>query len=146
MIRLIVEKTRRLNESIYNPYDGIFWVINNDLISFQEQVDTYGKLSTTFEHKDIWNEIKSKYLVNDKEVSYDYFPRGRVMVNPVYDSNNKFSHYECYIYIDDCINNDEIIQEIIYNFRLNGNNCDIKYVGSDGGITSNHYTCNRCKR
>lgn len=144
MIKLIVEKTRRLNESIYNPYEGIFWIINNDLICFQEQVDTTGKWSTDLEHKNIWHEIKNKYLVNSKEVSFDYFPRGRVMVNPIY-KDNKFIHYDCYIYIDNCINKEDIVSDIIYNFRLNGQNCIIKYIGSDGGITSNHYTCHNCK-
>ncbi len=144
MIRLISQRKRRLNESIYNPYEGIFWFIDENLISFQEQVDSTGKWSTTFEHKDIWNEIKHKYLVDNNVVSFDYFPRGRVMVNPIF-KNSVFDHYDCYIYIDDCINTEDIIQEIIYDFRLNNEHCIIKYIGSDGGITSNHYKCNNCK-
>lgn len=66
------------------------------------------------------------------------------MVNPVYD-NGTLSGYKVYIYIDNCINNEEIIDEILYDFRLKGDNCELVYCGADGGITSNHYQCHNCK-
>ena len=143
MIKLIVERRKRINESIDSPCEGIFWVINGNIHAFTEQVDTSGMLSTNFEHKDIWNEIKHRYQVDGKDVPFDYYSRGRVMVNPIY-INGKFDHYEAYIYIDDCINDDDTLSDIKYEFRLN-KNCIIKYIGSDGGVTSNHYRCHNCR-
>jgi hypothetical protein len=40
--------------------------------------------------------------------------------------------------------NPEILNDIIHEFRLN-RNCDIKYIGSEGGVESNHYRCHNCK-
>ena len=138
-----MSRKKRLNESLDCPCEGIFWVIGDELIAFTEQTDTLGKHSTTLEHRKIWSEIWSKYTLDGKPVLFDYFPRGRVMVNPVY-KDDKFDHYNAYIYIDDCINDDEIISDLIYTFRLN-KNCDIKYIGSEGGVESDHYRCHLCK-
>lgn len=141
-MKLFIERRRRMNESIDAPCEGIFWFINNELVAFTEQVDTSGRWSTDLEHSRIWNMISERYKVNGHSVPYNYFPRGRVMVNPKY-INGVFSHYEAFIYIDDCINSPECLEDIYYEFRLN-KNCKIKYTGSDGGITSNHYTCHNC--
>lgn len=141
-MKLFIERKRRMNESIDAPCEGIFWFINNELVAFTEQVDTSGKWSTDLEHSHIWNMIPERYKVNGHSVPYDYFPRGRVMVNPNH-INGVFDHYDVFIYIDDCINSTEYLKDIYYEFRLN-KNCKIKYTGSDGGITSNHYTCHNC--
>lgn len=139
---------RRLSikESVLNmPAEGIFWIINNEFVAFDNPVTTDNTSFTTIEHKKIWHEISSRYKVNDHIVDYNYFPRGRVMVNAIKDINGKFTHYEAYIYIDKCINNEETLENVIYTFRLNKSNCKIKYIGTDGGITDNHYTCHFCK-
>jgi hypothetical protein len=144
MIKLYVERRKRLSESLDAPCEGIFWIIDNELIAYTDQVDTSGKLSTTLEHRKIWNEIKDKYTDDEMQlVPYDYYPRGRVMVNPIY-KDGKFDHYNAYIYMDECIKTYENITDIIYEFRLK-NNCDIKYVGSSGGVESGHYVCHNCK-
>ncbi len=135
----------RIKESLELPSEGIFWVIDNRLVAFDDLVDTSGRYFDNVEHIKIWNEIKHMYKVDGREVEYNYFPRGRVMVNAVRDNDGTFLHFDVYIYIDNCINNDDIIDEIKYTFRLNKPNCDIKYVGADGGITSNHYTCHNCR-
>ena len=135
----------RIKESLELPSEGIFWVIDNRLVAFNDPVDTSGKYFDNVEHIKIWNEIKHMYKVDGREVEYNYFPRGRVMVNAVRDNDGTFLHFDVYIYIDNCINNNDIIDEIKYTFRLNKPNCDIKYVGTDGGITSNHYTCHNCR-
>ena len=135
----------RIKESLELPSEGIFWVIDNRLVAFDDPVDTSGRYFDNIEHIKIWNEIKHMYKVDGKEVEYNYFPRGRVMVNAVRDNDGTFLHYDVYIYIDNCINNDDVIDEIKYTFRLNKPNCDIKYVDADGGITSNHYTCHNCR-
>lgn len=142
---IIIERKRRMNESLDAPCEGVFWFVNGDICAFSEQCDTSGRYSTNLEHKEIWEELKNmkKYMVDGTVVPYTYFPRGRVMVNPKY-VDGVFNHYDVFIYVDDCCNNEECLSEIIYEFRLN-KNCEIKYVGSDGGITSNHYTCRNCR-
>ena len=135
MIRLIVEKTNIL-EGYGKPCEGIFWVIDGSLITYMDPVG----FNTTLDHKKVWETIQNKY----GKVSFDFYPRGRVMVNEIR-HNDSLEGYTAFIYIDDCINNDEIIDEVKYEFRLTGENCKIAYIGSDGGITSNHYKCHNCK-
>ena len=140
----------RKNETSDTPYEGIFWLItnnNNDrgYVVYAEQVDTSGKWSTTLEHIKIWEDIKNEFTVDeDIVVDYDYFPRGRIMINPIYE-NNKFQHYDVYIYLDKCINNIFNIQVICRLFNIKERYCNIKYIGADGGITSNHYTYHDCR-
>lgn len=141
----IVSRELRIKESIFAPCEGIFWIINNNLIASMEQTDTTGNRSTTLEHSKIWDVIKNNYVVNGNVVRYDYFPRGRVMVNPKY-KDGIFTHYDIFIYIDDCINRDDIVSDIKYEFCLTGENCNIRYIGADGGITENHYKCHDCRQ
>lgn len=132
-------KLNNIVENLDCPCEGIFWVINNELIAFKDRVDITGRFSTDLQHRKIWPEIKYKY----GDFDFDYFPRGRIMVNAV-TKENTFDHYDAYIYIDDCINNEKMISDLIYEYNLN-KNCVIKYVGSLGGITEDHYKCNNCK-
>lgn len=134
MIRLILEK-RHINEGYGKPCEGIFWVIGNKMIAYTDPVG----FDTDLEHVKMWKEIKHSY----GDVPFDYYPRGRVMVNEVRNSDGTLKNYKAFIYIDDCINNAEIINDVKYYFLLNG--CDIAYIGSDGGVTSNHYKCHNCK-
>lgn len=136
MIRLIVEK-RNIREAYGKPCEGIFWIINGDLISYVNPVG----FNSSLEHKKIWNEIKLQY----GNVPFDYYPHGRVMTNEIRDVEGTLIGYNSFIYIDDCINSEDIIEEIKYRFCLTGDNCKISYIGSDGGVTSNHYKCNNCK-
>ncbi len=136
MIRLIVEK-RNIREGYGKPCEGIFWIIDGDLISYVNPVG----FNSALDHRRIWNEIKSSY----KNVPFDYYPRGRVMTNEVKNSDGTLIGYKSFIYIDDCINTDDIIDEIKYRFCLIGDKCNIAYIGSDGGVTSNHYKCHNCK-
>jgi hypothetical protein len=135
----MIKLKNKIDESLDCPYEGIFWVINNNFIEFKDKVDITGRFSTDLQHRKIWPEIKNKY----GDFDFDYFPRGRVMVN-VINKNETFDDYNVYIYIDNCINNESVINEIVYEFNLR-NNCDIKYIGSEGGITEDHYTCHNCK-
>ena len=144
-LKIITERKYRTNESLDAPCEGIFWIIDDKLIAFTEQTDTTGKWSTDLEHTKIWKEIKFKYKVDGREVKYNYYPRGRVVVNPIRDSGGEFKNYDVYIYIDKCINNTEILNDIKYEYRLNNSKCKIKYIGSEGGITSDHYTCHNCR-
>jgi hypothetical protein len=141
MREIKIKKTRYEHFDI--PYEGIFWIFDNRIIIYAEQVDISGRLSTTFNHVDIWNEIGFRYPIDNTIVPYHYYPRGRIMVNPIYE-NELFDHYDAYIYLDDCINNTKTIESLIYEFRLN-KNCEIRYIGYDGGIESDHYKCHMCK-
>ena len=134
MIRLITEKNH-ISESYGKPCEGIFWFINNKLISYMDPVD----YNTKLDHKIVWKSIRNQY----DNVAFDYYPRGRVMVNEVRNSDGTLIKYKAYIYIDNCINTEEIIDNIKYQFSLD--KCEIMYVGSDGGVTSNHYKCHNCK-
>ena len=139
MIRLIVEK-HNIRESYGVPCEGIFWLINNDLIVYTDPVNRYST-QNIFDHKRVWESIKEKY----GNVVFNYYPRGRVMVNPVTDNTGTLTGYKAYIYLDNCINTEEVLNELRYEFRLTSENCEVVYHGSDGGITSNHYTCHNCK-
>ena len=127
------------------PYEGIFWLINDDLYAFADQVDKSGRFSTTLTHKDMWRTVQDTCFLA-KDVDYVYFPRGRVSIIPreikVNDSDYKIILYDSFIYLDKCINNNEIIDIIKHEFYLYGTEC--KYIGCDGGITEDHYCCNCC--
>ena len=69
----------RLSESINIPFEGIFWVIDDELIALKDSVNPNNPYDCTdLLHRDSWKYIKDKYTVNSKTVNYDYFPRGRV--------------------------------------------------------------------
>lgn len=133
MVRLILEK-RHVKESVGKPCEGIFWLIGNKMVAYTDPVG----FNTDLEHSKMWKEIKHSY----GNVPFDYYPRGRVMVNEVRNSDGILKKYKAFIYIDDCINNAEIIDDVKYYFSLN--DCDIAYIGSDGGVTSNQYKCHNC--
>lgn len=134
MIHIITEK-RYVKESYNLPCEGIFWFIDNKLISYMDPVG----FNTTLDHKKVWQTIRLQH----DDVSFDYYPRGRVIVNKCEDYLGTTIGYKAYIYIDNCINNEEIIDIVKHQFNLG--KCQIVYIGSDGGITSNHYRCNNCK-
>ena len=137
MIRLITEK-RNIKEGYGKPCEGIFWIIDNQLITYMDPVG----FNNNLDHKKVWTSIKHQY----GNVPFDYYPRGRVMVNEIRDSDGVLQKYRAFIYIDDCINSEEVIDEIRHRFDLDRTHCEIVYIGSDGGITSNHYQCHNCRR
>ena len=131
-----------INESSLDmPCEGIFWFIDNTLILFKCATNMY---VNEYKHTEAWKFIRDTYKVNNQLVDYNYYPRGRVVVNLIKD-NDKFTYYDVYIHIDDCINNDDIVEEVMYEFRLNEPNCNLRYVGAYGEVTSNHYTCHNCR-
>lgn len=104
-----------LKENRNYPCEGYFWIINDEVIGITTEVPQYnydyslnGKT-----HKETWKQISKDYLVNGHEVEWDYFPRGRVMVDPNYDLDDKFDNYSCIVFLDKCINTKESKQMII---------------------------------
>ena len=126
-----------------------FWIINDKVIGITNEVPHYnynyslnGKT-----HKNSWCNFSKDYLVNGKEVAWDYFPRGRIMIDPNYDlTTNKFTEYSCIAFLDKCINNQHYKDLIIdyYNLDLP----TIPHImwtmlGERAGI--DHYTCHNCR-
>ena len=138
-----------LNENRNYPYEGYFWIIDNNVVGVTSEVPHYnynynlnGKT-----HKNTWNNLKDTYLVDDHCVDWDYFPRGRIMVDPNYDTDGKFTDYSCMIFLDKCINND-FCKELIVNY-YNLNVPTIPHIiwtmlGERAGI--DHYQCHSCKK
>ena len=142
---MIILSEKKLKESIQVPCEGIFWFIDNELICLKDPInprDPY--FMTDLLHKESWRYLKSKYLVNGKEVAYDYFPRGRVEVLTILDHNGNFDKYEANIYIDRCIDKKDIRNEIEQEYRLYLPKVDVHYNGQLF-IDGSHYTFHNCK-
>ena len=140
---MIIKETVKLNESINCPYQGIFWVIDNEFICFEDKVDIRDFHDTDLLHIEVWKHIRTQYKVNGKTVSYNYFPRGRVMVLPIFEYG-KFSYYDCTVYLDKCIDTDKIRDFIEDRFNLYLDSCKVSYEGQLG-LDGSHYTCHNCR-
>ena len=137
-----------LKESLVYPYEGYFWIIDNKVIGITSEVPQYnydyslnGKT-----HKNTWHIFENDYLVDGKTVEWDYFPRGRIMVDPNYDLDNKFTDYSCIVFLDKCINNNECKKLITdyYNLDLPTiPHITWMMLGERAGI--DHYQCHNCK-
>lgn len=138
----------QLREKLNYPYEGYFWIINDKVVGITAEVPQYnydynlnGKT-----HQNTWNSFKADYLVNGKEVEWDYFPRGRIMIDPNYDLNDRFTDYSCMVFLDKCINNAHC-KELIINYY----NLDLPTIphinwtmlGERAGI--DHYQCYNCR-
>ena len=142
---MIILSEKRLKESIQVPCEGIFWFIDNELICLKDPInprDPY--FMTDLLHKESWRYLKSKYLVNGKEVAYDYFPRGRVEVLTILDHDGNLDRYDANIYIDRCINRQDIRDEVVQEYRLYLPKVEVHYSGQLF-IDGSHYTCHNCR-
>ena len=135
-----------IDENLQIPCEGIFWVINDELISFADQVDPKDPFNCTdLTHRETWRYIKDKYTINNNTVDYDYFPRGRVETLVIQNDDGSLDYYEASIYLDRCISNMEIVEKIVEDFRLYLSNVRIKVEGQLF-IDGSHYTCHMCDR
>ena len=98
-------------------------------------------------HENTWKIFSKDYLVDGKEVEWDYFPRGRVMVDPNYGLDDKFVDYSCMIFLDKCINNAECksLIEDYYNLQL-PSIPHINYMMLSERAGIDHYQCHNCKK
>lgn len=140
---MIIRETVRLNESVNCPYQGIFWYIDDELICFMDKVNHRDFHDTDLLHIEVWKQIKNQYKVNGKIVPYDYFPRGRVMILPIF-NDGKFDYYDVSVYIDKCIDNEEIVEYIEDRFNLYLPTCKVTYEGQLS-IDGSHYCCHNCR-
>lgn len=139
----------RLLESTNFPSEGFFWIINDKVVGLSSEVPTsnYQYELDGKTHQNTWRLFQKDYLVNGHEVPYDYYPRGRIMIDPHYDLiTNKFTEYSCIVFLDKCINNDKYKRIVTdyYNLDLK----TIPYIswvmlGERAGI--DHYTCHMCR-
>ena len=139
-----------LNENRNYPYEGYFWIINNEVVGITSEVPHYnydynlnGKT-----HQNTWSKFSKYYLdIDGKELPWDYFPRGRIIIDPNYDFDNKFEDYSCMVFLDKCINNNIYKQMIIdyYNLDLPTiPHINWTILSERAGI--DHYQCHNCKQ
>lgn len=132
------------------PYEGFFWIIDGDVVGIASEVPhyNYDYSLNGRTHENSWKIFSEDYLVSDEEVSFDYFPRGRIMIDPNYDlTTEKFTDYSCIVFLDKCINNVECKRKIVEYYKLD--NSDIHNImwtmlGERAGI--DHYTCHNCRK
>jgi hypothetical protein len=138
-----------LKEAASLPYEGYFWIIDDKVVGIASEVPhynyTYSLNGKT--HRNTWSKFSEDYLIKGKKVEWDYFPRGRVMVDPEYDLDGKFEEYSCIVFLDKCLNNEHYKQMITDYYSL-----DLKTIhrvkwsmlGERAGI--DHYTCHNCRK
>lgn len=93
--------------------------------------------------KNFGKKIKSNY----DNLEFDYYPRGRIMVDPEYNLNNEFEGFSCMIFIDPCLNNRVDKDRILEYYNLNiPTVTHVMWMGNlkeRAGI--NHYSCHKCR-
>lgn len=134
-----------IKESLQVPCEGIFWVIDGQLVALKDEVNPRDPMQMTdLLHKDSWNSLKDNYKVNGKTVPYDYFPRGRVETLVILNTDNSLHHYEASVYMDRCLGGIELRNMIEDEFRLYLPNVSVSYCGQLF-IDGSHYTCYNCR-
>lgn len=133
-----------IKESINLPYEGYFWIIDNQILGTTSEVPKYGyEYVQSKTHEQTWNKLKPEGC--DK--SFNYYPRGRVMVDPEYE-NDKFKGFTSMIFLDPCIDNQECKDMIIDYYNLDvPTMLHITWMGNlKGRAGINHYTCHNCSK
>jgi hypothetical protein len=108
--------------------EGLFWIIcsmTEDEINWSEEWELYHIFakSDSISHKDAWAQIAQRDKKRFRQVNYNYYPRGRVVVR-----NSKAT-----IYLNQHIVTDEVIAKINEIFNI----AEPK-IHAEGG---RHYEC-----
>ena len=130
---------RYIHCGIQTPREGIFWVINNELITFADDIENKFNLTISpidLVHTEVWKHIQNNYKVDDHIVPFDYYPRGRVVLS---NSKNKWI---AEVYIDKCVDTKYWWDKIIEAFNLY--NCELTNNGTSG-FGNSIYRCNNCR-
>ena len=138
-----------IKENINYPKEGYFWIVDNKVIGITAEVPhyDYGYELNGKTHKNSWGKFSPDYLVNGKEVEWDYYPRGRVMVDPEYDLDGKFTEYSALVFLDKCINN-TFCKNLItdyYNLQL-PTIPHISWMMLNERAGIEHYSCHNCRK
>ena len=139
----------KLEESLVYPSEGFFWIIDNKVVGISEEVPTYGydyRLNGRT-HKNTWNLFMNDYLVDGHTVDFDYFPRGRIMIDPNYSlADDKFTDYSCMVFLDRCINNNDCKRLIVDYYNLEISTIPhINWIMLSERAGIDHYTCHNCR-
>ena len=133
----------KLVEESQLPLEGFFWIIEDEVVGYTEQVNKYGyELKQSKTHEELWDSIKP----NGCDKGFDYYPRGRVMVDQNYDSDGKFTHFSAMVFLDPCINNKRDKVTDYYNLSQIEKRHNIFWMVNlkeRSGI--NHYSCFMCR-
>ena len=132
------------------PSEGFFWIIYDEVVGISSIVPKYDYSYPINgqTHENSWSKYSKFYLdLDGNELSWDYFPRGRIMIDPNYDLTGNFEDYSCMIFLDRCINN-PIHKQLISDY-YNLNIPEIPHIhwtmlGERAGI--DHYQCHNCKK
>lgn len=123
-MKRIVNSTQPISGMAKECSQGVFWVIDDELLSFPfGSVTTYdgiAKSGDTYNHKRLWPDIKPPKC----NKPYNYYPRGRVDIN---------SRGEATVYMSPDID-ESILSQVKIEFGIRG---DIQ-VCKD---YSEHYKC-----
>lgn len=127
-----------INESA-EPMEGYFWYIDSKIVGYAEAVPRYGyEVKQSKTHEATWNQ----YRTDDN--AFDYYPRGRVMTDPNL-IDNKFAFYSSYVFLDPCIDNKEVREQIKDYYKLDL----VQEVSWFGNLKQragmDHYTCHQCR-
>lgn len=131
---VIVRSDAKLAVKVVNesrvPMVATFWYIDGELwgdeISYRDG-DLYGYfIQAPSDHIDFWDTLK---ILLNKNVEYDYYPRGRVMMN------TKIKKFV--VVGDPCLMTDSIKEKIIDYYNL---------PKSTIFDTDEHYTCHNCRK
>lgn len=136
-----------LTESKNIPSEGIFWIVENEIIGISEEVPQlnyeYGLKGVT--HENIWHQFSNEYKVNGYKVPFNYFPRGRIMVDPNL-GNGKFINYSVLIFLDKCVDTQYYREMIVRYYNLDLKSCGIPmWLSLKERTGINHYTCHNCE-
>lgn len=139
---------KMLNENRNLPQEGLFWMINDEIVGITAEVPTkdYHYELEGKTHKNSWHLFSQNYLVDGKEVEWDYFPRGRVLVDHLPTVSDVFTGFIATIYNDKCLNNEMAKQKILEYFNLELPTVKIVSWQDANKIAGiEHYSCHNCR-
>lgn len=113
---------------------GIFFVVSDSIVTdkISRELATRNELFAEYgEHYNFWLQLipSSKSEFSFKSHAYDYYPRGRVVLDI---QSNKYS-----LFIDRCIRTSSV-HEIVDMFGLSSEQIQIRY--------DEHYQCHSCNK
>ena len=131
------------------PDEGLFWIIDGGVKGISSTVPPYDYCCELkgITHTNGWKEFRPDFPVGGKEVEFDYFPRGIVMIDPLYDENGKFEEYSCFVLLDKCISTDDYKKKIIDYFNLGLPSIPhIMWLASGKRTGVEFYQCHNCRK
>ena len=122
-------------KSVQMPRVGIFWFVKSQLVTSVVTLDKAevcdGRYDINENHHSFWEQWKNSHHPNYDGLSYDYFPRGRVIYCSDTDEYN--------VYADRCLLANRRFEGMIRRtFSLPGRKCNFN--------SDLHYRCHQCNK